>query len=408
MFQSALAGASEDDMARYRELHASAVAEGMTRYADRHFASYERLAAPRRRRAVMNTLQLFDPSFLTSFKPVWATDLQLEEIEIDFFVDGMLVDGGFSVLSGTPGSLKTFLAIDLACHVQAGIEWHGRRVKQRPVIYIAAERGEEVKKRVIAWKQKHGVNNLDMLITPKQVDFFGIWRDTLDIADTMRVIQHVMGAEGGGLVVIDTMAMSLGNGDINSNQDVKKFTDSCKRIMVETGSHVMVVHHVSDKGESGKPMGATALSGAVDASFVIKEKSDDVRELKCIKANNIETGIFTHFKPTEVVVGKNRDGGDIKTLVIDPCGPGKSKAQKLQDNTSGRDAEVLAAIMATVDSNNHVPMGNARARFILDISLPADATAEEKKRADNRFDAGLRSLVRADKIEKDGTSLVVL
>ncbi|UWU16003.1 helicase RepA family protein [Rhizobium sullae] len=404
---SIMDGVSNEDIARYHALRLEAEAEGLDAYVARQASQLAKMAAARRRKSVMGALEEFGSSFISSFRPVWATDLRLDEIEIDFFIDGMLADGGFSVLSGTPGSLKTFAAIDLACHVQAGMDWHGRNVRQRPVIYVAAERGEEVKKRVIAWKQNHGITELDMLITPKQVDFFGKWADTLDIADTMRVIQHFFRAKG-GLVIIDTMAMSLGDGDINSNQDVKKFTDSCKRIMVETGSHVLVVHHVSDKGESGKPMGATALSGAVDASFVIREKSDGVRELKCIKANNIETGIFTHFKPTEVIVGKSRDGGHVKTLVVDQCGEGKTKAAKLMDNANSRDADVLAAIKATVDSNNHVPMGNARARYILNSQPPENATAEDKKRLDNRFDAGIRGLLKSDKIEKSGTSLVLL
>ncbi|TVZ63944.1 AAA domain-containing protein [Rhizobium mongolense USDA 1844] len=403
---SIMDGVSNEDIARYHALRLEAEAEGLAAYVARQASKLAKTAAARRRKSVMGALEEFGSSFISSFRPVWATDLRLDEIEIAFFIDGMLADGGFSVLSGTPGSLKTFAAIDLACHVQAGMDWHGRKVRQRPVIYVAAERGEEVKKRVIAWKQKHGITDLDMLITPKQVDFFGKWADTLDIADTMRVIQYFFQAKG-GLVIIDTMAMSLGDGDINSNQDVKKFTDSCKDIMSKTGAHVMVVHHVSDKGESGKPMGATALSGAVDASFVIKEKADDVRELKCIKANNIETGVYTHFKPTEVVVGRSRDGVDVKTLVVDQCEEGKTRAKKLLDNADSRDGHVLAAIMATVDSNNHVPLGNARTRYILNNPLPEDATAEDKKRLDNRFDAGIRSLLKALKIKKEGTSLVL-
>ena len=51
--------------------------------------------------------------------------------------------------------MKTFFALDLALCVAAGIDFHGRKVKQGPVVYVLGEGRGGLKKRVSAWLQEH-------------------------------------------------------------------------------------------------------------------------------------------------------------------------------------------------------------------------------------------------------------
>ena len=53
-------------------------------------------------------------------------------------VKGYLNLDSESWLIGPAGSKKSFLALDFADHVAGGMPWHGRRVHQGPVVYIAA------------------------------------------------------------------------------------------------------------------------------------------------------------------------------------------------------------------------------------------------------------------------------
>ena len=100
---------------------------------------------------------------------VWADDIELD-LDHPGVVDGHMPRTGIGVSYGESGSGKTFVVLDRACHVAAGLPWRGMDVEQGVVIYIAAESPESVKRRVWAWKRHHGVEQLPLLIVQASVD----------------------------------------------------------------------------------------------------------------------------------------------------------------------------------------------------------------------------------------------
>ena len=70
-----------------------------------------------------------------------------------WLVHNLLGDGDASVMYGKPGDGKSVLAEDLALHVAAGRLWHGRKVKQGAVVFIALERRKLVERRAIAFRK---------------------------------------------------------------------------------------------------------------------------------------------------------------------------------------------------------------------------------------------------------------
>ena len=70
-----------------------------------------------------------------------------------WLVHNLLGDGDASVMYGKPGDGKSVLAEDLALHVAAGRPWHGRKVKQGAVVFIALERRKLVERRAIAFRE---------------------------------------------------------------------------------------------------------------------------------------------------------------------------------------------------------------------------------------------------------------
>lgn len=60
---------------------------------------------------------------------VWADEIEIN-LDAGGVVDGLMPRSGLTVLYGESGSGKTFNALDLACHVAAGLPWRGLDVEQ--------------------------------------------------------------------------------------------------------------------------------------------------------------------------------------------------------------------------------------------------------------------------------------
>ena len=112
-----------------------------------------------------------DPGEGASKRPalVWADEIELNVADCGL-IDGHMPRTGIGVSYGESGSGKTFVVLDRACHIAAGLPWRGMAVEQGVVIYIAAESPESVKRRVWAWKRHHGVSHLPLLIVQASVD----------------------------------------------------------------------------------------------------------------------------------------------------------------------------------------------------------------------------------------------
>jgi AAA domain len=82
-------------------------------------------------------------------------------------IEDLLDEGALSVIYGDSGSGKTFAALDMGFHVGAGLDWNGKKVTRGLVIYVAAEGGKRIKRRVAALKvsylAEHGVAEFEPL-----------------------------------------------------------------------------------------------------------------------------------------------------------------------------------------------------------------------------------------------------
>lgn len=233
----------------------------------------------------------------------------------NYLVKGWLAHGAFSVAYGESNVGKSFFALDLAMHVAAGENWHGSRVKSGTVIYIASEGGSGFNNRLAALQQerpdlvKQATGQFFLL--PVTVDLCG----ESDGAGIVSIINELAGSPA--LIIVDTLARSMGAGDENSAPDMSRFIRNLDAMRTETGAHVMAIHH-SGKDASRGARGHSSLRGAVDTEIALS-KEGDVIQAEAVKQRDMRTGGVFSYLLSEVVLGQDQDDDPVTTCIVEPC-----------------------------------------------------------------------------------------
>lgn len=198
----------------------------------------------------------------------------------DFLIDGMLPRSGFSVLYGPSGVGKSFLALDWAFCVAAGLAWYGNAAQAGAVLYIAAEGRAGLGIRAAAWHEARNQPDVDAIrFLPEPVNF-------LDLATVEKAKRTVDAMNPKPvLIVIDTMARSMVGGDENSARDVGLFIHHADQLGNVCDAARLVVHHTGKNGEDER--GSSALRGAADMMHALKPEGAGIR-LECAKAKDCE------------------------------------------------------------------------------------------------------------------------
>lgn len=220
-------------------------------------------------------------------------------------VRDMLGAGEMSCLFGPPGCGKSVLAGDLAANLAAGrAEWFGRTIVGGPVLYLAAERAELVKRRLAAWRRHEAMPAKQAAAVP-----LAVVDGTIDLltnsaaADEIIAMARTLADETGqdpALIVVDTLSRVLAGGDENSPGDMGRLVASLHRLQIETGTHIMVVHHTPQDGAK-RMRGHGALLGACDTTIAV-EKHAQVRTATVDKANDGPEGERIAFTLESVVL----------------------------------------------------------------------------------------------------------
>ena len=157
--------------------------------------------------------------------------------KLEPLVVGILDLGSVNWLQGKPGHAKSFIALDLTCHIAIGRAWWGREVRHGPVLYVAAEvPATGMRQRLRAWEvcNQTRVPAGQLKFLPMAVQLLG----ELDVYALGRVIAELQPV----LVVIDTQARVTVGGE-DSSKDMGVFVENLNRLSNINGAAVLVVHH---------------------------------------------------------------------------------------------------------------------------------------------------------------------
>ncbi|QGT77517.1 AAA family ATPase [Guyparkeria halophila] len=199
-----------------------------------------------------------------------AAELIKEIPPTDWLIGSYLQADTMNVLFGAPKVGKSFLALDMACCIATGRDWHGHPVKQGSVFYIAGEGHGGIRKRLKAWAIKHGVTPDKVLVSNMATNLTDeeVTENVLDQFDDLADIHGTP-----ALIVVDTLARNFGGKDEDNNQDMGLFVHNIDTFKLEFGAATLIVHHTK-KNNKEEYRGASALEGAADATHLVKKKGD--------------------------------------------------------------------------------------------------------------------------------------
>ncbi len=260
----------------------------------------------------------------------WLSIEQLMDMPpLDWLIEPLMTVGGMVELFAPYGVGKTFVTLDMAMCVAAGLRWHGHEVRSGAVAYMVAEGAQGFTLRVPAWLEAHNLTAADLT---GKIHFLPQKEDVPNPKAVARMIAELQAfPEPPSLVVIDTAARALEGYDENSPKDMGAFVSGCARIREATGATVLIVHHTGKSGAGDR--GHSSLGAAMDT--VMRLSSSDGRiQLHCIKQKDGAE----HFSPITLKLTRVMGG---KTCIV--------KAGNLPDTTgvivtNDTDRRVLEAL----------------------------------------------------------------
>ena len=178
-------------------------------------------------------------------------------------IDGLLYRDSLCWLHGKPGHCKSFVALDWACCVAAGLPWAGRPVTQGPVLYVIAEGTSGLQARVRAWEDR-AAGRTAVMFLPVAVQL---------LDGDFGALAGLAAELGCVLVVVDTQARVTTGAEENSAVDMGRLVDAAEKIRIASGACVMFVHHEARAGDNMR--GSTALEGA--ATTILRVEKDGSR-----------------------------------------------------------------------------------------------------------------------------------
>lgn len=233
-----------------------------------------------------------------------------------FLVDGLIPRVGTFIIYGASGTCKSFVAVDLACRIAAGVSWAGRATVEGKVLFVATEDIQGIEDRINAWCLHNSLDRsqLSLYISRGPVDLSD-WKSLHAFAEAVAHLGDVRA------IIIDTAAKSIGGADEMSARDVGVVSRNCERLAQVADCAVGVVHHTardSATARSGpaKPRGSSAWESNFDCCLWIHNHA-----VNPVKVKNGPCPTPITFEVAPRAIGRDSDGHEIATLVA-TCRPG--------------------------------------------------------------------------------------
>ncbi|MGJ7508697.1 bifunctional DNA primase/polymerase [Variovorax sp. GT1P44] len=261
----------------------------------------------------VGTITLLPPAVLSGDEEIVKTLTQLEAraAAVRWQVKHAIEQNALGMIFGASGTFKSFIALDLCLHIAHGQPWLGKKTRQGKVVYVAAEGGTGLWRRVSAWHKRRGVAfpHESFFVCDRPI----VMNDPKSVEALRASIERV--CPGPALVVIDTLSQTF-HGNENSNDEIAAFFRSIKlSIMDPLQCGALVVHH-SGHSATERPRGASAILANVDYLFgVFRDPTAMLATMECQKQKEGDKLDLMPFMLDIEQLGHDEDNELITSLV---------------------------------------------------------------------------------------------
>lgn len=235
----------------------------------------------------------------------------------DWLIQGMLERDSIALLFSDPGVGKSFLGVGLACCIATGTAFYERVVTQGPVVFVAGEGQNGLKRRFSAWEIRNRIalENAPIFISTVPAALL----DKESATQVSQAVDEIAQEHGTPvLIVIDTLARNFGPGDENRTEDMGTFIQAVDALRAKYRAAILLIHH-NGHADKTRARGAMALKGALDFEYQLSRGEDKVIRLECSKIKDFEQPEPMAFKLCSVALPiVNDDGTPVTSAVLEP------------------------------------------------------------------------------------------
>lgn len=296
---------------------------------------------------------MFRPSILpkpeTALPLVWYAEIA-PILNGNWIIKKFIPSDAFVTIIGHPGCGKSFLALDVGCHIGAGLEWQGRKTKKGLVIYLAAEGQRGQMNRVHAWRMNHEGEEPAFAMIPVAINLRDREADVPNLIETIRAAVHASGHDL-SVLIVDTLNRTFGGGDENGS-DMSEYVENVGRLKSEFGCTAIVVHHIPKNAEGTiTERGHGSLRGAIEASLVVSyDQESGLRTVTCTKMKDAEDGWSIDFKLKSVELGHDEDGEAVTSCVVVPAEGGEAQPRSRGPMLSPTQRQVYNELLGALEA----------------------------------------------------------
>ena len=279
-----------------------------------------------------------------------ADEFSAQPAPISWLIRRWLQADSLIMIHGQSGGGKTFVVLDMALHLAAGMaDWFGMKVRPCSVVYLAGEGHHGLRGRVAAWKHHHAASSLNMWLSRDGLDL-NTPQGYSKVADRIRALPVRP-----GLIVVDTLHRFL-HGDENSAQDAKTMLDACNALQREFSASVILVHHtgVSEEAQH-RARGSSSWRGALDIEIsVVPAKDDDPIQLVQRKSKDAELAEPLGLKLTRIEIPGwvDEDGEQVASAIVTQQAIGNTQSNDENKKNRG-EKQISREIRTFTNAWNH-------------------------------------------------------